>query len=283
MKKLIWLASYPKSGNTWVRSLLANYLFSDGEPVSINALSKWAVGEMSVDHYKDLLPKPANEMPAEAICQIRPEVHRRLSDLSEGAIIVKTHNRFGVVCGTPTITPEATRAAIYIVRSPLDVVVSFADFYGLSLDVAISRTASPDLVLPADDYQVHQFLGSWSSNVASWMRATGIPVLMVRYEALLADTPDVFRNVLEFLNIDIDEDKMASAIEFSSFKSLKSQEQQEGFVEASPVTDSGFFRSGTSGGWREALNDEQAGKVIRHHQAMMRKLRYLDDNGHPTV
>jgi len=283
MGKIIWLASYPKSGNTWVRALLANYLFSEGEPININELARWAVGEMAVEHYDPFLPGPAIDQPPEAICAVRPKAHMNLSETSDGAILVKTHNKYGQVFGTPTITPEATRAAVYIVRSPLDTIVSFADFFGMDLDTAIERTASPDLFLPADEHQVHQFLGSWSSNVSSWLQAKGIPLIFIRYEALLADTKKILRDVLGFLQIDIDEAKLDQAVEFSSFGSLAAQEADRGFVEASPKTKSGFFRSGKSGGWRDVLSQEQIDRIVRRHQAMMRKLGYIDSEGRPTV
>ena len=129
-RTLVWLASYPKSGNTWLRAFLANYLIDGTEPVSINDMQKISFGDSSAPAYADLgRCNPATLTPAQVVA-LRD---RHLERVSGNAPInfVKTHNAHTRIAGRRLIPARLTRAAIYIIRDPRDLVLSYADHFGL--------------------------------------------------------------------------------------------------------------------------------------------------------
>ena len=129
MPGIIWLASYPKSGNTWLRAFLANYLQNPDEPLPINDLSNHILGDSGVPQYERFVNKSVEDMSEEEIAQLRPKVHEWLAFSRGRDVFVKTHNMFETVHDTPMITPSATAGAIYVIRNPLDVSVSFSHHF----------------------------------------------------------------------------------------------------------------------------------------------------------
>ena len=117
---IIWIASYPKSGNTWTRALLHNligtmYGESDG-PQSINKMTKFTSWEISAKLYEKYLGKPAKEADRAEIAAVRPKVQAQIADRGDGLALIKTHNALVVDRGVPTINFCVTSGAIYIVR-----------------------------------------------------------------------------------------------------------------------------------------------------------------------
>ena len=122
---IIWLASYPKSGNTWLRAFLANYMKNQDDPLPINDLVGYALGDGFVIHYERLTGKKAEDLSPDHIDRLRPQVHEWFASSKGQTVFVKTHNLVGQAGGTPLITPSATAGAIYLVRNPLDLAVSY--------------------------------------------------------------------------------------------------------------------------------------------------------------
>ena len=146
MGGLVWLASYPKSGNTWLRAFLHNLLRDEDEPVDINAFMQLSVGDTLREWYSEVAGGDIDELSDDDIAQLRPQVHRRLTEISKNSVFVKTHNYLGTDRGVPLITMAVTVGAIYVVRNPLDLVLSLAPHFGLSIDGAIKLMASEKAV-----------------------------------------------------------------------------------------------------------------------------------------
>src|SRR5689334_874640 len=125
MGKIIWLASYPKSGNTWLRAFLHNFMRDPERSYDINRLSDLTVGDSQVHWYQEISNKPGSQFTAAEVQVMRPQVHRRLTTLSPDTIVVKTHNALVEDEGHPLVTMDVTAGAIYVVRNPLDVAVSY--------------------------------------------------------------------------------------------------------------------------------------------------------------
>ncbi|MCU0839109.1 MAG: sulfotransferase domain-containing protein [Rhodospirillales bacterium] len=282
MGKLLWIASFPKSGNTWIRAFLANYLTDSETPIDINTLPNFALGDMRSEAYERVAGRPASELTADEIDRLRPAVHRAIADAQPGVVFVKTHSILATAGGTPLITPEVTFAAIYIVRNPLDVAVSFADHYGLSPAEGARAVCFPGLAIDPRAGQVKQHLSDWSSHVRSWLAAEGLKRHVVRYEDLLMAPLPHFSDVIEFLGLAPNRDRIGRAVRNASFRALARQERERGFRERSRHSRR-FFRSGVVGGWRKCLPPQDVDLILRSHGPTMRELGYVAADGQLTV
>lgn len=278
MTSILWLASYPKSGNTWLRAFLANYLAEEAGAFDINRLPEFSFSDARRTYYAQAAGVARFDGDGPAAARLRPAVHRLLAAARPGRVFVKTHFLFGTVDGVSTICREVTEGAVYVVRNPLDMVVSFADYYGLSVDNAIRATAFPALDLKPGAETVRQRIGDWSSHVRSWTRSAGLRRLVIRYEDMLTTAATTFAKVVAFLGLASDDARLRRAIEASSFSSLAGQEAARGFIERSGSARR-FFRRGTAGGWREVLSPAQVAAVINRHRPVMTEFGYLDGTG----
>ena len=275
MPKLIWLASYPKSGNTWMRAFLANYVLDASEPVPIGDLRAFSLSDVRPRFYAAALDKPVQEMTAEESVALRPEAQRHLAEARDHDHFVKTHSRQGMLNGTPLIERSVSAGAIYIVRNPVDIVPSYASHLGVSPDAAIEVLADPDYSTVEADVEILTHIGRWDAHVQSWLEGSGtLPVCVVRYEDLRKDPLRAFGQVLQTLGIPLDPARLDRAVRHSSFEELSRQEEKEGFSERPPHMKS-FFRSGRSGEGGEVLSPMQIERIAGEFGATMRKLGYL--------
>jgi hypothetical protein len=278
LNRILWLASYPKSGNTWVRAFLANYLADNPAPVDINTLPDFAYGDMRVNYYAQVSGKAAADLTWPEINRLRPQVHRFLAQARTGLVFVKTHAVLASIDGVPTITPDATFGAVYVVRNPLDVAVSFAHHYGLAIAEGVEALCFTALRIEAKEGHIPQPISDWSTHVESWLRAPGLYLHVVRYEDMLTSPQRTFGRVIDFLRLPKDRERLKRAIRQSSFRVLAEQERRAGFVERSKNADA-FFRRGRSGGFREELTAAQIETLVGRHRPMMTELGYLDAGG----
>jgi hypothetical protein len=273
-RTLVWLASYPKSGNTWLRAFLANYFIDSDQPVSINQMQKISFGDSSAPAYADLgRCNPAMLGPA----QVAVLRERHLERVSRNGQVnfVKTHNAHIRVAGRWLIPARLTRAAVYIIRDPRDMVLSYADHFDLDPAAAATAIASAENRVPTNSRTVMQFLGNWSDHVRSWARAKDFPVLVLRYEDMLVDAQAQFERVLRLIGAPIDATVLAQATQFSSFDVLAAQEQAAGFREKGGAQKL-FFRKGISGQWRDALPGDIVDQIVSDHGASMKRYGYLN-------
>jgi len=278
MGNIVWIASYPKSGNTWLRILLANYLHNGDAPLPLDRLEEFCVGDMNALPYSECLGRNMANCSLTELKKVRPGVQRYMAQNVEGTLLVKTHMNYTFRDKTPAIARDVTRGAICVVRNPLDVVVSFADHYGLTIDKTIEALHYRDHVIPGNEHTVPQYLGEWSNHVTSWLDSGDLYRVIMRYEDMSRDTPRAFQIILKFLNLQAEADRIDRAIRFSQFKSLQKQEAQSGFPEKSNHSKR-FFRDGRTGGWRQALSQPQVDRIIAHHGAAMKRLGYLRPDG----
>ena len=262
MQGIIWIASYPKSGSTWLRVFLANWLSGSDEPVPIGELHKYALSFQ--DNWPALWKHvTGNALPNEAVqLARRAEVQRALPAYAarlgtNGSVVFcKTHSARGLIGGYETIASDITLGAINIVRDPRAIAPSLARFNDLSMSETVAMMADADSRLGGR--KVDQYVSSWSRHVQSWLN-TG---LTLRYE----DLPKAFENVLTYLNLPID-GRLAKAIEFSSLSEMKRQEGVSGFPEAK----NGRFFGDTS----QRLPEDLRKIIERDHAVMMSTLGYL--------
>jgi hypothetical protein len=277
-QNVIWVASYPKSGNTWIRVLVHNLLRQMKDPTSeavdINRLSELSAWEIPAAPYAALLGKPISEASQREIAEVRPRVQAKLAASRSRPFLVKTHLCLATEWQTPTINLEATLAAIYIVRNPLDVAISYAHHSGITIDTMIASMANSGFRTLGNKKNVYEVLGSWSEHVASWLGLAKRPVHILRYEDLLAHPLRSAANLARFLGLEPDDDQLKAAIAKSSFAELFRQEVENGFNERPPMAKV-FFREGRAGQWRTVLTPEQIAEIIGAHEPMMQRFGYL--------
>jgi len=278
---IIWLASYQKSGNTWVRAFLANLLRNPDRPLPINELPKFALGDGFLIHFETLSGKSASELTATEFHALRPQLHEWFAQSSPDNAFVKTHNACVSIEGQPLITPTATAGAVYVLRNPLDVVVSFAHHHQIGLQEAVDRICDDRNIIPASSNQREQYLLSWSTHVNSWLKAPGLKCHVLRYEDMRASPQKAFGGLVKFLGLPDNPARLKKAIRFSSFKELSGQEREERFVESRPDGKSAFFRQGKVGAWRDALSEAQVEKIVESQGEVMKAFGYLDRKGRP--
>ncbi len=274
---LVWLASYPKSGNTWTRAFLSNLaaiMAGENDELSVNAISRFSAGEYLAPLYENRLgfkPTPAHRT---EIAAIRHEIQKSIADEYEGLVFVKTHNGLVTDCGRPIINFSVTSGAIYIVRNPLDVVISLAHHMGRTIDGAIEIMETRDLETPINEKQVHEIWGSWSQHVESWTRTPHRAIYVMRYEDMLSGPQKTFGALARHLLLDVTPVQLDLAIERSSFANLKSKEDKEGFQEKSERAER-FFREGRAGQWKEILTPAQIRRIVKEHSQQMARFGYL--------
>ncbi len=275
MGQLVWIASYPKSGNTWMRAFLHNYIRQPDAPYDINRLTDLAASDVNAERYQRYDQRPASQYSVADVQRMRRLVHRDLTTLDATLVFVKTHNARLVVAGAPLITPEVTAGAIYILRDPRDVAVSYSRHRGRSLDDTIAFMADPDAATGGTDSKVHEHLGSWSLHVQSWTGRPDPRVRVVRYEALVDAAEATFGPLISWLGQDPPPERLRRAIRFSAFDELRAQEQARGFKERVAEATAPFFGTGQAGHWRSVLSTAQRARIERDHAAEMQRFGYL--------
>ena len=275
MPGILWLASYPKSGNTWMRAFLANLILDPPEPLPLKRIGEVCPSEPAEMWFKPLCERPLAELTAREIAGLRVKAQERVVSLNKNVVPMKTHSYFGEDCGYPIFSMPATLGAVYIIRDPRDVALSAADHFGKGLDETIEMMANPlALCLPMPGLVVHELQSSWSNHVESWTKWNHPGIFTVRYEDLLAEPLDQFGRVARRFGITTDRDRIAKAVAFSSFRQLQQMEADQGFVERS-IHSEKFFRSGRSGGWRDRLTPEQARRIESDHAEQMKRFGYF--------
>jgi hypothetical protein len=274
---IVWIASFPKSGNTWTRTFLHNLarlLYGEHDAQDINAMGRFSTWEIAKQRFTDVLGFEPTEEHCGQIAGARHEVQRLIADEHDGLVFVKTHHALVTDRGSTTINTAVTSGAIYIVRNPLDVAISYAHHMARPLDEAITAMATENVETPINEKVVYEVYGSWSQNVWSWTRTPHPAIYVMRYEDMLAEPEKTFGGLARHLLLDPTPAQLREAIERSSFDKLKEQEDKEGFREK-PKQAERFFREGRAGQWKEVLTKEQVDRIVRDHGEQMRRFGYL--------
>ena len=266
LRRVWWLASYPKSGNTWLRAFLSAYQTGS---VDINAITH-VVGDLNDYFHQVVSPTPISKLSLGEFLCIHPAAVLHLALLQRSdPVLVKTHNANTLVDRVPLLPLQITAGAIYLVRDPRDICISWAEHLGCSIDEAIDRMADDKFCITTDANLTH-ILSSWSKHVNSYTGEQDFRVGLVRYEDLLTDPIAKFGGILRYMGIPVDADRLADAVVAAGFGSLQAQEQAHGFGEKKHQNGL-FFARGTAGHWREILTEEQIARIeARHYEAMQK-------------
>ncbi|WP_300549077.1 sulfotransferase domain-containing protein [Roseovarius sp.] len=260
LRRIIWLASYPKSGNTWMRSLLAHYFMPAGQAPDINNLRQFTTGDTRQDFFDAAVGGKFQSETLEDWVTARTKALRLIAASKPDHHFVKTHCQTIRMFDQDIIPPELTAAAIYIMRNPFDLAPSFARHQGADIDTAIERMCFSDTVMGTPS-GIYDLLGRWDDHINVWTNAPGLPHYVVRYEDLLNHPAKTMRTLLEkFLRVKVEGPKLARAIKATSFEAMKKQEETLGFAEK-PQGMTAFFAKGQAGVWRDDLTPQQVGRI----------------------
>lgn len=274
--KIVWLASYPKSGNTWFRAFLSA-LMGEGR-VDINNMLTGGI----FSHRRTF--DVATDIDSEYLYDT--EVRNMMADAYRGVAqhrhylsFTKIHDAYvGAAGGAPIVPDDVTLCGLYFLRNPLDVAGSLANHMFLSIDEAVTMLNDKGAKLAAQkgnlnkDTQLPQELLDWSGHVRSWTEQPTFPVMVMRYEDMLQDTFSMFKQALQHIGWQVEDAEIMRAIKACNFESLRKQEDAGGFKEKAVGKGSRFFRTGTTGNWEKELTTEQIKRITAAHGAMM--LRY---------
>ena len=278
-KNLIWLASYPKSGNTWTRLFLgACEAIKAGKEVNLDVLKTDETSHASARiYFQAELGIDVSLQTDREIRLQQSKVYRQLNKkLGIRKLILKNHDAYD----RRVFLPSLTDRAVYLVRNPLEVACSYANHNQSSIDRAIvnmedSKHAIGGVqnhkVFPG---QVLQPMKSWSYHVESWTKCKDFPVLVIRYEDLNADPKKHFSELVDFLDLSYDSSLIDRAIDATQFKKIQILEEKSSFNEK-PLGTESFFRQGKVDGWKKELNMNQVKKIKDKHEIVMNELGYL--------
>ena len=259
LQRIVWLASYPKSGNTWTRVLLANYFMPPGQAPDINSLYRFTTADVRQDFFDRANGAPFVARDLQHWLATRPKVLRAIAASKPGHHFVKTHSQIRRIGTVDLILPEVTAGAVYLMRNPFDLVLSYARHLGETVDATIGRMADAQ-AMNGGATGIMELVGRWDEHIASWAGAPGLAPHLMRYEDMLADTERACRQLFAYLRAPVDDARLARAIEAASFDSLQRQERAQGFRER-PAGMKQFFATGRAGGWREKLSPAQVARI----------------------
>ena len=278
---IIWIASYPKSGNTWVRSFLSSYYFTTD-------------GNFNFDLLKNIKQFPSREFFKRKLTSINEAaenwlVPQREIKLKGKACFLKTHNVYGSYEGKSFTTNEFTLGAINIIRDPRNIITSLMNHYSLDENSALKMIGSVHRNLKdskdEDDYSNYTFISSWSNNYNSWKAAKKFRTLMIKYEDLEINREETFIKIVKFINDlinnkeDINQLKLRKSIETTNFETLKKLEQDYGFSEAADHTNGKkkkiFFNLGNRNNYKKLLKKKTILSIEELFGKEMKEIGYL--------
>ena len=276
---IIWLASYPKSGNTWVRSFLSAYYFTDDGLFNFNLLKKFKQFPS-----KDFINEKLND-PGKIINYWHPIQEKLLQD--KNIKFIKTHNALISLNNIKFTMPKYTLGAVYVIRDPRNLITSLKDHTDISYEEALKFMTNKETILydiESGDYDATHFIGSWPDHYKSWTNNNDIKTIVVRYEDLEKNCENVFRDLIYFVNgllrssENINEKKFQNSIETTSFSNLRNLEDKgefnENVVSLKSNSKVKFFNLGFKNKWQKILSEDMKLNINEKFKADIKILKY---------
>ena len=282
----IWLASYPKSGNTLVRALLSSYFFSKDGIFNFK-LIKYIKQFPNAGLFENLGIDIENDKEVvKNYIKVQESINQKNS-----IQFLKTHSYLFNIDNNPFTDLNNTLGAIYIVRDPRNVVTSNAHHYNISIEESLLRMTSSvhyggDIKSKHEVDRAKVYLGSWSSNFNSWKSFEPVgKYLLIKYEELISNKEETLLKILKYIhklkkiNFVPDNKKLKNIIESTTFEKMKSEEEKSGFSESKTILKTGkkipFFNLGPKNKWENTLEPKIIKKIENSFNVEMKELGYL--------
>ena len=285
---IYWIASYPKSGNTWLRILLSCYFYTKDGFYDENSLKN--IQQFPEKQYLQQFEYDQNIIGDTTKYWLKAQ--EKINE-DKKLRFFKTHNVFGLVNNSHFTNRENSIGCIYIVRDPRNIFTSIKNFYEMDNDKAFKWMVNQNQYIydihnfEKDGYSDFQFISSWDNNYRSWKLQKKIPVKIIKYEDLLDQTFTIFKEVIEFINLSINssepinKQKIKNAVNSTLFSKLQSKEKNEGFSEAilSKKGDKKipFFFLGPENNWKKILDTNVKNKIKDAFKKNLIELSYSID------
>ena len=281
---IFWIASYPKSGNTWLRTLISSYYYSkDGifHPDLIKNIGQFP----EKDYFKDF---PLDTQNVVGTTKYWIKAQEKIN-YDNKLRFFKTHNVYGKIDNRPFTNKENSLGCIYIIRDPRNVITSLSNHYELNYEDSFAWMSNHKKYIydnrGNDDFGNFQFISSWSNHYKSWKIQKDIPIKIIRYEDLLLKTYEVTKEVIQFINStsdqknELDIKKLKNSVNSTSFSKLKKNEKEKGFSEAifskKKKKMIPFFNLGPENDWKTILDKDFAIKLNEKFKDDLKEFGYL--------
>ncbi len=279
---ILWLASYPKSGNTLVRSMLAAYFFSNDGNFNFDLLNNIKqFPDNSVLTKLGVDVSDENEVVKNYIFA-QEEINRRDGKTLR---ILKTHSGLHNINGHPFTNYKNSLGVIYIVRDPRKILKSYANHSEITLEEAQKRILNFGTIGGKNDLinQTVVHSGSWASNFKSWKEFKKKDrYLLVKYEDLISDPEKNFIIILEFIHaisktiLKIDKKKLINVLKTTTFEYLQNLEKKENFNEATTISKKvDFFKYGPKNDGKKNIPTQLRENLEKTLNEEMKELGYL--------
>jgi hypothetical protein len=281
--KPIWLASYPKSGNTW-SSLFLSVLLNQKD-LNINEMGfETIISDRSIIDAG--LGVNSSDLPETDYIIYRSQLYHKWANsfLDKDYILVKVHDACSI--GEQVLfTPAITRGVIYIMRNPFDMAASWANHARISIEKAVKDICSPTHGLAKNktklNNQISQHMGTWHEHIKSWTDVHHANMQIIKYENLINDGLNEFTKMVNYMELAYTASEIETAIAKTAFTNLQKQEKVTKF-RLNPAIDN-FFRAGKTGGWRNEITMDQAKLIIDTNYDSLLKYGYITKDGEILV
>ena len=282
---ILWIASYPKSGNTWVRSLICSYYYTNDGVFTDDAILK-NIGQFPEKKHFEKFDYNTS-VPGDTIkfwIKAQDSINR-----DKKFRFFKTHNFLGKINNTQFTNEENTLGAIYILRDPRNVITSIKNHFEMtyeeSLEFMLNERKYTYDYFKKNDYGDFQFLSSWEKNCQTWINNKMFPTLVIKYENLISQTFVEFKKIVDFIDNlmkqkkKFNDKKAINALSSTNFSNLKKVENTIGFSESLISKNNKkkipFFHLGPKNDWKEILNKDFQNKINKIFKKNLKDLEYL--------
>ena len=277
---IIWIASYPKSGNTFIRSFLSAYYYTNNGEFDFNLLK--FIEQFPDKQFFDGFINDKDDAAKKWL-----PIQRKLIK-SKKVKFLKTHSAYGSYNNNQFTSSEVTLGGIYILRDPRNIISSLTNHFSLNVDGALNMLLDENRGIKSDDnnFATYSFLSSWSNHLNSWSNIKSFRTIIIKYEDLENNSEKILTDLIRFINNllnnnkGVDYQKFKKAIETTNFSILKKKENKDGFFEAMFSKKENkkipFFNLGFKSDWKKVLDKKIVEVIEKKFGREMKDIGYIN-------
>ena len=276
-KNIVWVASYPKSGNTWIRSVLSSLFYTDDGNFNFNILKKINTFDRPFYFGEVIKEKKVSTYDLTTLAKFRTDA-QKLFNKKNTLRFFKTHAANIKIDGFDYTNQETTRCVIYIVRDPRDVVLSYSKFSNLNIDDVVKIIKDEKFTVKNKESQYCTHWSRWDYHVSSWL-IPNYPKIVIKYEDMIDKPMQITMQLIMFLksvgvSSDFTDQKIINAVKSTNFTTLNKMETELGFEES--IYGTKFFNIGKKNQWKKGLSALHVQDIEKSFAETMKKFGYLE-------